>query len=71
MQVPCAKPRNSRAFSRRPEIAELAAAGAVDALTFVATVCDPGGAEIERHPAARPVRVELPTPDFEAKNWTA
>jgi alpha-amylase/alpha-mannosidase (GH57 family) len=30
-----------------------------------------GGAELERYPAHRPLEVTVPTPDFEALNWTA
>jgi alpha-amylase/alpha-mannosidase (GH57 family) len=41
------------------------------AVSFVITTNDPGGTEVERQPAARPVRVELPSPDLEARNWTA
>jgi alpha-amylase/alpha-mannosidase (GH57 family) len=32
---------------------------------------DVGGSEIERYPAHRPLDVTVPTPDFEALNWTA
>jgi hypothetical protein len=52
-------------------VADLPGVRVSEAVTFVATVADSTGAEIERHPTARPVRVELPTPDFEARNWTA
>jgi alpha-amylase/alpha-mannosidase (GH57 family) len=41
------------------------------ALSFVVTTNDPAGTEVERQPATHPVRVELPSPDLEARNWTA
>ena len=52
-------------------LADLSGAQAAGEVAFVATACNVGGVEIERHPLARPVRVQLPTPDFEARNWTA
>jgi alpha-amylase/alpha-mannosidase (GH57 family) len=52
-------------------LADLPGARSGQAVSFVVTTNDPAGAEIERQPAARPVRVELPTPDLEARNWTA
>jgi len=52
-------------------LADLPGAANGPAVSFVVTTNDPAGAEIERQPAARPVRVDLPTPDFEARNWTA
>jgi alpha-amylase/alpha-mannosidase (GH57 family) len=50
-------------------LTDLPAAGA--ALSFLVTTNDPSGAEIERQPVARPIRVDLPTPDLEARYWTA
>ena len=41
------------------------------AVSFVVTTNDPAGTEVERQPATHPVRVELPSPDLEARNWTA
>jgi alpha-amylase/alpha-mannosidase (GH57 family) len=41
------------------------------AVSFVVTTSDPAGTEVERQPATHPVRVELPSPDLEARNWTA
>jgi hypothetical protein len=52
-------------------LADLPGAAKSAVVSFVVTTSDPAGAEIERHPAARPVRVDLPTPDFESRNWTA
>jgi alpha-amylase/alpha-mannosidase (GH57 family) len=40
-------------------------------VSFVVTTNDPAGTEVERQPATHPVRVELPSPDLEARNWTA
>ena len=52
-------------------LTDLPGASNGQAVSFVVTTSDPGGVEIERQPAARPVRVELPSPDLEARNWTA
>jgi hypothetical protein len=52
-------------------LADLPGASKGPAVSFVVTTTDPGGTEVERQPVARPIRVELPSPDFEAKNWTA
>jgi len=52
-------------------LADLPGASNAPAVSFVVTTSDPAGTEVERQPAARPVRVELPSPDLEAKNWTA
>jgi alpha-amylase/alpha-mannosidase (GH57 family) len=52
-------------------LADLPGAANGPAVSFVVTTNDPGGTEIERQPAAHPVRVELPSPDLEARNWTA
>jgi alpha-amylase/alpha-mannosidase (GH57 family) len=52
-------------------IVDIPGARPAGSLEFVVTASDPRGAEIERHPAAGPVRVELPTEEFEARNWTA
>jgi hypothetical protein len=52
-------------------LADLPGASNAPAVSFVVTTTDPGGTEVERQPATRPVRVELPSPDLEAKNWTA
>jgi alpha-amylase/alpha-mannosidase (GH57 family) len=40
-------------------------------LGFFLTVCDPSGVELERHPTARPVRLEVPDARFAARNWSA
>jgi hypothetical protein len=52
-------------------LADLPGASNAPAVSFVVTTSDPAGMEVDRQPAARPVRVELPSPDLEAKNWTA
>ena len=52
-------------------LADLPGAASAPAVSFVVTTNDPGGTEVERQPAAHPVRLELPSPDLEAKNWTA
>jgi alpha-amylase/alpha-mannosidase (GH57 family) len=52
-------------------LVDLPGASEAPAVSFVVTTNDPGGTEVERQPAAHPVRVELPSPDLEAKNWTA
>jgi alpha-amylase/alpha-mannosidase (GH57 family) len=52
-------------------LTDLPGASNGQAVSFVVTTSDPGGVEIERQPVARPVRVELPSPDLEARNWTA
>jgi hypothetical protein len=52
-------------------LTDLPGASKGQAVSFVVTTSDPGGVEIERQPAARAVRVELPSPDLEARNWTA
>jgi alpha-amylase/alpha-mannosidase (GH57 family) len=40
-------------------------------VAFFLTVCDTAGIELERHPPARPVRLEVPDARFAARNWTA
>src|SRR5262245_19028183 len=52
-------------------LADLPGALNAPAVSFVVTTNDPGGTDIDRQPVVRPVRVELPSPDLEAKNWTA
>jgi hypothetical protein len=42
-----------------------------DAVVFFVAVYDAGGNEIERHPANRPIDVEVPDAAFEARQWTA
>jgi len=45
--------------------------GRLPQITFVVTVCDAAGAEIERHPTARPLEMEFPDAAFDARHWTA
>jgi alpha-amylase/alpha-mannosidase (GH57 family) len=40
-------------------------------VSFFVAVYDQASAEIERHPAHRPVETEVPDATFEARNWTA
>ena len=37
---------------------------------FFVAVYDADGAEIERHPASRPIELRVPDEPFEARNWT-
>jgi hypothetical protein len=45
--------------------------GRVSALSFFVAVYDPTNAEIERHPAYRPIVAAVPDAKYEARNWTA
>ena len=40
-------------------------------LSFLVTLIGPGGGEVERHPAHRPLNVLASSRQFEATNWTA
>ena len=40
-------------------------------LSFVVTVTNDRGEEIERHPAGRPIEATVPDAWFESRNWTA
>jgi hypothetical protein len=40
-------------------------------VSFFVAVADPGGQEIERHPAHRPIDTIVPDARFEAIHWTA
>jgi alpha-amylase/alpha-mannosidase (GH57 family) len=42
-----------------------------DAVVFFVAVYDGAGNELERHPANRPIDVEVPDGAFEARQWTA
>jgi alpha-amylase/alpha-mannosidase (GH57 family) len=42
-----------------------------DTVGFFVAVYDGGGNEIERHPAHRPIDLEVPDGAFEARHWTA
>ncbi len=42
-----------------------------DTLSFFVAVYDAAGNEAERHPAHRPIEVEVPDAGFEARQWTA
>jgi hypothetical protein len=52
-------------------LADLPGVRLAPAVSFVVTTSDPAGAEVDRQPVAHPIRVELPSPDLEARNWTA
>ena len=51
-------------------LADLALAGAATVSFFIAAY-DASGAEIERHPAHRPMTTAVPDERFEARNWSA
>ena len=40
-------------------------------LAFFVAVSDRAGIELERHPAARPIELQVPDERFAAQNWTA
>jgi hypothetical protein len=40
-------------------------------MALVVTVSDASGAEIERHPAHRPIQLVTPDAEFESRNWRA
>ena len=42
-----------------------------DPVSFFVAVHDAAANEIERHPAHRPIDLEVPGAGFEARNWTA
>ena len=42
-----------------------------DRVAFFVAVYDADDAELERHPAHRPIEAEVPDEQFEARNWTA
>jgi alpha-amylase/alpha-mannosidase (GH57 family) len=42
-----------------------------DAVVFFVAVYDPNGTEVERHPANRPIDLDVPDAAFEARQWTA
>jgi hypothetical protein len=42
-----------------------------DPLAFFVAVYDSANAELERHPAHRPIDVQVPDALFEARNWNA
>jgi alpha-amylase/alpha-mannosidase (GH57 family) len=44
---------------------------AADPLAFFVAVYDASSAELERHPAHRPIDVQVPDASFEARNWNA
>ncbi len=46
------------------------ALNAGDQVAFFVAVYDAAGSEIERHPAHRPIEVDVPDARFEARNWT-
>jgi alpha-amylase/alpha-mannosidase (GH57 family) len=52
---------------------ELAALGLAEAapVSFFITVFDANGAEVERHPAHRPIETTVPDASFASRNWTA
>jgi len=42
-----------------------------DRVAFFVALADANGSEIERHPAHRPIEVDVPDAQFAARNWTA
>ena len=42
-----------------------------DPVAFFVSVYDAGDAEVEHHPAHRPIEADVPDARFEARNWTA
>ena len=41
-----------------------------ESMSFVVTLSDPSGTELERHPEHQPIELRVPDAGFEARNWT-